>query len=404
MTVAMHASTRSADAWRSAAAGPVVTRVEAIPIAVPPVGPADRPVAEREIRRRQRGLVYSNYREALFIKITTEDGTVGWGETLASVAPEVAAAVVRSLLAPQLIGRDPWPFEAIWTDLYGAMRDRGHRTGFYLDALAGVDSALWDLRGKRAGLPVYALLGGPCGADGIVPAYCGVSGRAPEDLVRQIELRKSEGFRALKVHVDGLAAARAAAEAARSAAGEAVELCMDVHNTLRVDEALVLGRVLEDLLFRFLEAPIDPEDDTGLRRLTTTLRVPIAYGEGERTRWQFRDRLAAGLVHVVQPDVGYAGISEVRRIAQLAEAFHVACAPHLSAGLGVCIAAAVHVSAAMPNLYRLEHSPVSFAQGNALLRHPLEMRDGAYVLPSGPGLGVTPDEDALAQYRLEARR
>jgi galactonate dehydratase len=403
MNGTIHAAPGSADQRAIGATGPVVTRVEAIPIAVPARANGGAPAPAREIRRRQRGLVYSTHGEALFVKITTEDGTVGWGETLASVAPEVAAAVVRSLLAPLLVGRDPMPIEAIWADLYGAMRDRGHRTGFYVDALAGVDTALWDLRGKRAGLPVYALLGGPCGpsgADGTVPAYCGVSGGPPEDLARQVERRTSEGFRALKVHVLGLEAARAAAEAARRAAGDAVELSMDVHNTLRVDEALLLGQVLEGLSFRFLEAPIDPEDDAGLRRLTTTLRVPIAYGEGERTRWQFRDRLVAGLVHVVQPDVGYAGISEVRRIAQLAEAFHVACAPHLSAGLGVCIAAAIHVAAAMPNLYRLEHSPASFARGNALLRRPLELRNGAYLLPSGPGLGVEVVEEALEPYRL----
>ena len=403
MSAAVHASRASAGVPAADAKGPVVTRVEAIPIAVPAQANGDGQRPPREIRRRQRGLVYSTHAEALFIKITTEDGTVGWGETLASVAPEVATAVVRSLLAPLLLGRDPLPIEALWADLYGAMRDRGHRTGFYVDALAGVDSALWDLRGKRAGLPVYALLGGPCGVEGTVPAYCGVSGGSPEDMATQVGRRKSDGFRALKVHAHGLDAARVAAQAARKAAGDAVELSMDVHNTLRVDEALLLGRELEELSYRFLEAPIDPEDDAGLRRLTGGLRVPIAYGEGERTRWQFRDRLVAGLVHVVQPDVGYVGISELRRIAQLAEAFHVSCAPHLSAGLGVCIAAAIHASAAMPNLYRLEHSPASFARGNALLRSPLEMRDGAYVLPSGPGLGVEPNEEALEHYRLDAQ-
>ena len=383
--------------------GPPIERVEAIPVAIPPAGGPDGPPA-RALGRQQRGLVYSNYGEALFVKLTTADGTVGWGETLASVAPEVAATIVETLLAPQLIGRDPLPIESIWAELYAAMRDRGHRTGFYIDAMAGVDSALWDLRGKRAGLPVYALLGGPCQPGGRVPAYCGVSGASPEALSRQVAQRSGEGFSALKVHVRGLPAALAAAAAARDAAGPELELCMDVHNTLRVDEALRLGRALERLAFRFLEAPIDPEDDAGLRALTGGLDLPIAYGEGERTRWQFRDRLAAGMVDVVQPDVGYTGISELRRIAQLAEAHHVACAPHLSAGLGVCIAAAVHAAAAMPNLYRLEHSPGSFARGNTLLRRPLELRDGAYVLPEGPGLGAEIVEAALEPYRLRPRR
>jgi L-alanine-DL-glutamate epimerase-like enolase superfamily enzyme len=270
-----------------------------------------------------------------------------------------------------------------------------------------VDSALWDLRAKRAGLAVYELLGGPCGPSSAaagVPAYCGVSGSTPDAVVERAARTVRRGFKALKLHCTaGVADATAKAGAVRGALGPEVELCMDVHNTLRVDEALGLGRVLQRLGFRFLEAPTDPEDDAGLRALAQALDLPIAYGEGERTRWQFRDRLVAGAVDVVQPDVGYAGISELRRIAQLAEAFHVPCAPHLSAGLGVCIASAVHVSAALPNLYRLEHSPRSFALGNALLARPLALRDGAYVLPDGPGLGVEPDEAALRRYRIEER-
>ncbi|HEX2032982.1 MAG TPA: mandelate racemase/muconate lactonizing enzyme family protein [Chloroflexota bacterium] len=385
-------------------AGAVISAVEAIPVALPPEGAAGREVS-RGLQRRQRGLVYSPWHESLFVKLTAEDGAVGWGETLASVAPEVGAAVVRTLLAPQLLGRDPLTIEALWADLYGAMRDRGHRTGFYVDALAGVDTALWDLRARRVGVPVYVMLGGPCHPSGAVPAYCGVGGSNEAEVVRQAQGVLGAGFGALKLHCTaGARQAARLARALREAVGDGVELCLDVHNTLRVDEALALGRELEGLGFRFLEAPTDPEDEAGLRTLAHGLALPIACGEGERTRWQFRDRLVAGAVDVVQPDVGYTGISELRRIAQLAEAFHVPCAPHLSAGLGVCIAAAVHTAAAMPNLYRLEHSPRSFARANSLLRRPLELRDGHYLLPQGAGLGVEPDEEALERYRLDAAR
>ena len=169
---------------------------------------------------QQRGLVYSNYGEALFVKLTTADGTVGWGETLASVAPEVAATIVETLLAPQLLGRDPMAIEVLWADLYGAMRDRGHRTGFYIDALAGVNSALWDLRGKRAGLPVYALLGGPCQRGGPRAGLLrGVRG-APEAVARQVAQRTGEGFGALKLHVPR-AGGRATAQGRRGARGRA---------------------------------------------------------------------------------------------------------------------------------------------------------------------------------------
>ncbi len=204
------------------------------------------------------------------------------------------------------------------------------------------------------------------------------------------------GFGALKLHCSGgvLEAVRQA-RALREAAGDGVELSLDVHNTLRVDEALALGRGLERLRYRFLEAPTDPEDEAGLRVLAHSLDLPIAYGEGERTRWQFRDRLVAGAVDVVQPDVGYTGVSELRRIAQLAEAFHVPCAPHLSAGLGVCIAAAVHPpgdaqsvpSGAQPPQLRPRERPAPAPAHPARrpLRPPGRPRPGGGAGRGGPG-------------------
>ena len=272
---------------------------------------------------------------------------------------------METLLAPQLIGRDPMPIESIWADLYAAMRDRGHRTGFYIDAMAGVDSALWDLRGKRAGLPVYALLGGPCQPGGRVPAYCGVSGALPRRCPGRWRSAPARASAALKVHVRGLRGRARRADARRAAAGPG--------------RGAVHGRAQHAARGRGpaagtrpgaarLPLPGGPHRPRGRRR---------AAGPDRRARPAHR--LRRGGAHplaVPRPAAppgwwtwcsrtwATPGISELRRIAQLAEAHHVACAPHLSAGLGVCIAAAVHAAAAMPNLYRLEHSPASFARGN----------------------------------------
>lgn len=386
-----------------------IVDVQPIPIRIPNLQGVERsglPDGEQDLpgsvyhRKPHRGLVYTRHRETLFIKIIADDGTVGWGETLASVAPQIGAQIIESLIKPQLLGQDPLAGDYLWTQMYHAMRDRGHFTGFYMDALGGCDTALWDLRGRLVGQPVHTLLGGPYRRR--LYAYAsGVQGATPAERAQAARAWVDQGFRAIKLHLTaGRQDTLATVAAVREAVGPDIRLMVDAHNIYDVAEAIEVGRALEAHDVYFFEAPTDPENVAGLAELCATLRVRIATGESERSRFQFRDRLVARAVDVVQPDLGYVGLSEMRRIAALAETFHVPIAPHLSAGLGICIAATLNLMASIPNFLMVEYSPVSFPLANRFLKQPLVCEQGEILLPTGPGLGVEIDEDALRAYEL----
>ena len=359
------------------------------------------PGADRQayfLRPPYRAL-YSAYFETAFAKISTAEGVVGWGEALAPVAPEVVQQIVEQLLAPALIGRSPLDVNVLWNVMYDLMRERGYYGGFMLDAISACDIALWDLCGKFLGQPVHQLLGGAFRER--IPCY--VSGLPRPTAEEQVELAQTftaAGFDAFKlaaghgVHTDAKSVA-----ALRDALGEDATLLLDAHWVYTLDEAVQLGRALADLDVGFFEAPINPEDVESHAQLAAAVAVPIAHGETERTRYQFRPWLMQKAADILQPDVGRAGISEVFKIATMAEAFNVKMAPHLSVGLGICIAATIHAAAAIPNLYLLEYQPPVFEIANQLLETPLVCRDGCYEIPTAPGLGVALDERRLRQLQ-----
>ena len=339
--------------------------------------------------------LYSAYFETAFVKITTADGAIGWGEALAPVAPEVVCAIIEQLLAPVLLGRDPLDGNVLWNIMYDLMRERGYYGGFMLDAISACDTAIWDLRGKLLDQPVYKLLGGAyCER---VPCY--VSGLPRPTAEARVELAREyveRGFNAFKLAAGhGLRADAASVESLRDALGAETTLLLDAHWVYSLDEAVQLGHALTELGVGFFEAPINPEDIESHAQLAAAVAVPIAHGETERTRYQFRPWLMQRAADILQPDVGRAGISETVKIAAMAEAFNVKMAPHLSVGLGVCIAASIHAAAAIPNLYLLEYQPPVFEIANLLLRSPLTCEAGFYQIPSGAGLGVELDEERL---------
>jgi len=339
--------------------------------------------------------LYSAYFETAFVKITTDDGIIGWGEALAPVAPEVVCTIIEQLLAPVLIGRDPLDGNMLWNVMYDLMRERGYYGGFMLDAISACDTALWDLRGKLLNQPVYKLLGGAFRER--IPCY--VSGlprpTADERVALALEFVE-DGFSAFKLAAGhGVRADAASVKALHDALGEETTLLLDAHWVYALDEAVQLGHALTDLGVGFFEAPINPEDIESHAQLAAAVAVPIAHGETERTRYQFRPWLMHKSADILQPDVGRAGISEVVKTAAMAEAFNVRMAPHLSVGLGICIAASIHVAAAIPNLYMLEYQPPVFAIANMLLESPLICEAGYYEIPSGAGLGVELDEGRL---------
>jgi L-alanine-DL-glutamate epimerase-like enolase superfamily enzyme len=381
-----------------------IASVEAIPVRIKrdeaylgalPAGAGD---GAYFLRPPYRAL-YSTHFETTFVKVVTDDGVVGWGEALAPVAPDVVATIVTQLLAPVLTGRDPLTGGVLWGTMYDLMRERGHYGGFMLDAISACDIALWDLRGKILGVGVHALLGGahlhrvPCYVSGLPK---------PTDAERAALAAdwQSRGFDAFKLAAGyGIEADAASLGALRERLGASSTLLLDAHWVYTLDEAVTLGRRLEELGVAVFEAPLNPEDLDGHVRLADALAVAVAIGETERTRFQFRPWLMRRGADLLQPDVGRTGISELVKIAHMAEAFNIPVAPHQSVGLGVCIAASIQAAAAIPNLWMLEYQPPVFELANTFLVEPLVCETGAFHLPPGPGLGVEIDEAKLRRLQ-----
>jgi len=381
-----------------------ISKVEAIPVRIKREEAylGDIPKAadpEAYFTRPPYRALYSAYFETAFVKISTAAGAIGWGEALAPVAPEVVCTIIEQLLAPVLLGRDPLDGNVLWNVMYDLMRERGYYGGFMLDAISACDTALWDIRGKLLDQPVFKLLGGayrervPCYVSGLPRP---TAEERPELALDYVE----RGFNAFKLAAGhGVPEDAASVRALRDALGAAATLLLDAHWVYSLDEAVQLGHALMELGVGFFEAPINPEDVESHARLAAAVAVPIAHGETERTRYQFQPWLMRKAADILQPDVGRAGISETIKIAAMAEAFNVKMAPHLSVGLGVCIAATIHAAAAIPNLYLLEYQPPVFEIANLLLKSPLICEAGYYEIPPGVGLGVELDEGRLQELQ-----
>lgn len=336
--------------------------------------------------------VYSRKMETCLVKITTDSGHVGWGEALAPVVPQVIAELITQLFAPLLTGQSPFASQVLNARMYDAMRDRGHITGYHIDALAAVDIALWDLKGQILDQPVYQLLGGAFREQ--IPCY--VSGLPEPDLPARCALAlrwQQKGFNAIKLALGyGVQQDIENVRAIRDTLGPQASLFLDAHWNYSVAQAAELANALHPLGVGFLEAPLLPEDIAGHRELRAKSPLPIALGETERTRYQFKPFIERRAMDIVQPDVGRTGITELMHIASLAQTWNLQVAPHLSVGLGPCIAASIHVAAALPNLFMLEYQPPVFALANQLLDTPLVCEAGHYTLPQGAGLGIAINE------------
>lgn len=378
----------------------LITRIETVPVRIRRdeayLGAMPQGATGKNyfVRPPYRAL-YSAYFETAFVKITTDDGVTGWGEALAPVAPEAVCTIIDQLISPALLGRDALAVDVLWHTMYDLMRERGHYGGFMLDAISACDIALWDVRGRLLNQPIYQLAGG---------AYrkrieCYVSGLPKPTDAERVALAEAwttRGFNRFKLAAGyGVEADATSLRALRTALGAEATLLLDAHWVYTLDESVRLAKQLEDLQVAVFEAPMNPEDVQGHVLLAQASAVPIAIGETERTRYEFQKWLVARGADLLQPDVGRTGISELLKIAYMAETFNVPVAPHLSVGLGVCIAASIHAAAAIPNLYLLEYQPPVFELANTLLTEPIICVDGAYHLPEAPGLGVQMDETKL---------
>lgn len=342
---------------------------------------------------------YSKNMETLLVKITTESGLSGWGEALAPVLPDVTGKIISSLFSPVLIGKSALDHRVLWNTLYNLMRDRGYYSGFMVDAVSAVDCALWDLAGKYYHAPVYQLLGGAYRKE--IPAYIsGLPVQGIEEKVRLALSWKEQGFTAIKLQIGyGMKEDIQIMSRLREALGDDFKLMIDAHWNYTVPQAVKLARKLEELDVEFLECPLDPENLAGYSELSRTVDIPVTLGEADRTHWQYKEILDKNSCDILQPDVGRCGISELMRIAELAELYGKPVAPHLSVGQAGCIAATLHCDASIYNFYGMqEYQPSILPVANEFLVSPIRCEHGAFTVPEGDGLGIEFDEEKIRYY------
>jgi galactonate dehydratase len=341
----------------------------------------------------------------LFLRIDTDEGIVGWGEPVVEGRAHTVAAAVDEL-ADLLVGQDPGRIEDHWQMMT--------RAGFYRggpilsSAVAGIDQALWDIKGKALGVPVYELLGGP--VRDRVRMYSWIAGDEPDRVAEHAARRMAEGFTAVKMNATGRMRAlesqaelRAAVDrvaAVREAIGPEHDIAVDFHGRLSPATARQLCRLLEPLHPMFVEEPLVPELTADYRRICDTTTIPIATGERLYSRWDFREILGCGIA-VAQPDPSHAGgISECRRIAAMAETYGVALAPHCPLG-PLALAAALHLDIASPNALIQETSlGIHYNVGSDVLDYLLDvtafrLTDGHINRLTAPGLGIAIHEKAV---------
>jgi L-alanine-DL-glutamate epimerase-like enolase superfamily enzyme len=361
---------------------------------------------------------------ALLVEVETDTGLVGLGEAAHFGGPLVSTAtVIEQELRPHLLGQDPRETERLW-ELLHRRAYKHARGGIVIAAISGVDIALWDLRGKLAGMPLWRLLGGYRRR---VPAYATggfyAEGKGVRELADEMRAYCRHGFRAVKLKVGrnsgiegsplramadrgvcevSLAEDLARVRAVREAIGPDVRLMVDANGAWDVPTAVRMGRALEELDVYWFEEPVWPDDLAGSAEVASKVAIPIAgYETCSYGTVSFRDYIAARAVHFVQPDVAWAGgLTETLKIAHLAQAANLPLAPHIH-GSAVAVAAAAHLLGAVRNGSMAEMVFPAHPLMGDLVREPLVVdRAGEIDLGERPGLGIELDPDAVKRYRV----
>ncbi|WP_460072621.1 galactonate dehydratase [Streptomyces sp. YKOK-I1] len=341
----------------------------------------------------------------LFLRIDTDEGISGWGEPIVEGRARTTAKAVEEAF-DHLLGQDPARIEEHWQTL---AKGGFYRGGVVLNsALAGIDQALWDIAGKTHGVPVHQLLGGH--VRDRVRIYGWVGGENPQELAESAAAQIAKGMTAVKLNPCGqlepLATPAAidaivqGVTAVREAIGPHRDLALDFHGRFSGAMSRRVLPLLEPLLPMFVEEPVLPEFSRDLGAVVRATSIPVATGERLFSRWDFRSVMADGIA-VAQPDISHAGgISETRRIASMAETYDVLIAPHCPLG-PIALAASLQLDFAIPNFLIQEQSlGIGYGDSSGLLGYladtePFTVRDGFIERPTGPGLGITIDEDAV---------
>lgn len=348
----------------------------------------------------------------LFLKIETDEGITGWGEPVIEGKAATVKAAVEELME-YLVGKDPMPVEDHWNTMY--------RAGFYrggpilMSAIAGIDQALWDIKGKYYNAPVHQLLGGK--ARDRMKVYSWIGGDRPADVGAAARQMADLGFLAVKMNAteelqyidsyDKIDQAVARIAAVREATGPAFGIGIDFHGRVHKPMAKLLAKELEPFRPMFIEEPVLPENNEALREIANHVAIPIATGERMFSKWQFKTLLADGIADIIQPDVSHAGgITECKKILSMAEAFDVAAAPHCPLG-PIALAACLQVDATCHNAFIQEQSlGIHYNQGSDLLDYltdktVFEYKAGYVNIPDKPGLGIEINEAHVRKMAAE---
>jgi len=341
---------------------------------------------------------YNLYTETLLVRITTDDGIVGWGEPQSALVAHIVGQIVNELVAPALIDQDPFDRVYLRDRIYDFTRDRGHDAGFMVDAISACDIALWDIVGKKTNKPIYQLLGGTYHSE--LPCYVsGVPATSTAEQIEKIRDWVAKGFTRIKLALGfGVVEDAETIRQIREAFGDTIELFVDAHWAYTADEAIALARHFEKYNVGFMECAINAEDIYSQTTLTSAVDMTIALGEEYRTRYHFKERILQRAFDLAQPDIGRLGITEGHRVITLCDAFGLAVAPHIGAGLAVYTAATLHVAAASPNLRIVEYQPTQMAISEQYFTPSIQPTAGAYALSKAPGLGVEPNLEKLSPH------
>ncbi|VGO19496.1 mandelate racemase/muconate lactonizing enzyme family protein [Pontiella sulfatireligans] len=358
-------------------------------------------------------------RNSLLVRIETDTGICGWGESGQYGPGEPVATFIETVLKPRLIGKNPLDINVLWEDMFTGIRDFGRKTTG-IEAMSGIDIALWDIAGKFYNKPVYELLGGAFRKKVLGYATgCYYRGEDVLDYKKSLQNLKDEasgyidaGFTALKIKV-GLLHVKEEMEriaAIREAVGDDIILMVDANHAYNFHTAKRIGKFLEEMNVHFFEEPVVPENIHGYKTLRETLNLAIAAGENEFTRFGYLELLKNECLDIIQPNIGCAGgFTEAKRIEALASAYHVQVIPHCW-GSGIALAAALQYCATIaPSPHTAfecapENSPMIEYDKNvnplrdSLLTETFSVNDGFVHIPDGPGLGVEINMSVLEKY------
>lgn len=348
------------------------------------------------------GLANIPTRDVFLVRIHTDEGITGIGEGFALGSLKSTAVLVEETLAPLIIGKDPTMIEELWSLMYQQTFRYGRR-GILIAGLSAIDLALWDILGKKTGLPVYKLLGGA--HDSLIPyASAGyyMEGKTVADLAAEAVSYKEMGFHIMKMKIGGASIQedQERIHAVRTATGDDFKLAVDANNAYDFQDALKMARFCEKEDIFFFEEPLSSEFMEDSRRLADAVDVPIAGYETQLTRYGMRDFIINHAVDIVQVDAIWSGgLTDCRKTAGIAETWNKMIIPHFSAGI-VSLAANIHLGMGVCNCRYMEYTLDKNPMRDELGMQQIRMENGVVRVPDKPGLGIELNEDVLNKYKI----